>query len=88
MLTRTCLGDDAGFAHASCEQGLPHGIVDLVCAGVQKIFPFEINLRTARMRGQPLGVKQRRWAATVIAQQLVKFVPEVRIVARARELFR
>ena len=87
MLTCTRFGNDAMLAHPPREQGLPHGIIDLVRAGVQKIFPFEINLRSARPRRQPLSVKQRRWLAAVIAQQLVKVTPEVRIVARTCELF-
>ena len=67
MLTRTCLGNDAMLAHPAREQGLSHSVVDLVRASVQKIFTLKINLRTARMRRQPLCVKQRRWPTTVIA---------------------
>ncbi len=41
MLTCARFGNDAMLAHPAREQRLPRGIVDLVRAGVQKIFPFE-----------------------------------------------
>ena len=44
MLARTGLGNDTLFVHSTRKQSLSQRIVDLVRAGVQKIFPFEINL--------------------------------------------
>src|SRR5438094_9822583 len=86
MVTRARLSNDAAFAHSSGEQGLAHSVVDLVRAGVQKIFALQINLRYASMCAQPLRMKQCRWPATIISQQLVEFAPKVRILTGTNEL--
>ena len=57
-------------------------------AGMQKVFALQINLRATGVCSQPLRVKQRRWSASVIAQQQVEFAPEIIVVSRARELCR
>ena len=88
MLTRARLRDDAPLAHPPRQQHLSQRIVDLVRAGVQKIFAFQINLRSASMCAQPLRMKQWRWPATIISQQLVEFAQKVRILAGAHELLR
>ena len=88
MLTRARFGNDSVFAHPPREQGLPYRVVGLVRASVQKIFPFQVNLCSARVRSQSLRVKQRRWPTTVIAQELFKLVPEIGVASCARELFR
>ena len=74
------------FAHPARKQRLAQGVIDLVRAGVQKVFAFEINLRAARVCSQPLRVKQWCWSASVIAQQQIEFAPEIIVVSRAREL--
>ena len=76
------------FAHAARKQRLAQGVVDLVRAGVQKVFALEINLCATGVCSQPLRVKQWRWSAGVIAQQQVEFAPEIRVVSRAHELIR
>jgi hypothetical protein len=76
------------FAHSPGEQYLAHRVIDLMRASVQKIFPFQINLRSARVRSQSLCVKQWRWPPTVIAQELFKFAPEIRVVSREGEFLR
>ena len=43
VLACACLGDDAALAHALGQQGLPDGIVYLVCSGVVEVFPFEVD---------------------------------------------
>jgi len=88
VLARAGFGYDAAFAHSAREQCLAHRIVDLVRTGVGKIFAFQVDLRSARVPGQPLRMKQRRRPAAVIAQPLVEFAPEIRVVPRMRELFR
>ena len=87
MLTCARFRDDAAFVHPSRQQHLPHRIIDLVRASVQKIFAFQINLRSASMRRQPSRVKQWRRAASVIAQQLIEFLPKIIVMARARKFF-
>jgi hypothetical protein len=57
-------------------------------ASVQEIFPFQINLRSTRVRSQSLCVKQWRWPPTVIAQESLKFAPEIGVVSREGEFFR
>ena len=76
------------FAHAPRKQRLAQGVVDLMRAGVQKVFALQINLRATRVCSQPLRVKQRRRSAGVIAQQQVEFAPKIRVVSRAHELSR
>jgi len=51
MLTCAGFRNNAAFAHPSREQRLPRRIVDLVCASVRKVFPFEVDLRAARVSG-------------------------------------
>ena len=55
------------FAHPARQQRLAQGVVDLMRTGMQKIFAFEINLRSAGVGGQTLRVKQWCWSASVIA---------------------
>ena len=86
MLSRSGLSDDATFAHSTGEQHLSRCVVDLVRAGMQKIFTLQIDLRSPGMRGQPFRVKQRGWPATVIAQQLIQLLPEIRVHSRSHEL--
>ena len=40
VLSGTCFGYDAAFAHTACQQNLPDGIVDFVCAGMIQVFRF------------------------------------------------
>src|SRR6266498_4182231 len=86
VLACTCLSDDATLAHSTRKQRLSHSIVDLVRAGVQKVFTLQIDLRASGVSCQPLRVKQRCWPATVIAQQLIEFAPEIWVFFRAQEL--
>ena len=86
MLPCAGLGDDAMFAHPARKQRLAQGVIDLVRAGVQKVFALQINLCATGMCSQPLRVKQWRWSASVIAQQQIEFAPEILVVSRAHEL--
>ena len=45
MLAGTGFSDDPGFTHALGEQDLTDRIIDFVSAGVQKVFPFQIDPR-------------------------------------------
>ena len=72
------------FAHPARKQRLAQGVVDLMRAGVQKVFALQINLRATRMGSQPLRVKQWCRSAGVVAQQQVEFsARNSRRVARA-----
>ena len=68
MLARAGLRNHAMLAHPAGQQRLAQGVIDLVRAGVQKVFAFEVNLRATGMGSQPLRFKQWRWPASVIPQ--------------------
>src|SRR5262249_23202754 len=86
VLARPSLSNDATLAHSTRKQRLSNGVVHLVRARVQKIFALQIDLRSPAVSRQPLRVKQRRWPATVIAQQFVEFAPEIWVLSGAPEL--
>src|SRR5215469_14345254 len=52
VLSRARFGDDAALAHAPSQQPLTETVVDLVRAGVEQIFAFEIDARSAEFLGQ------------------------------------
>ncbi len=82
MLTGAGFGDDALLAHPPGENGLPDGIVDLVRSGVQEVLPLEVNLGSAEVLGQALGIVKRRLAAAVVGQQVHVFLLKGRVVLR------
>ncbi len=47
VLPRARFGDDAGLAHAFCQQRLAERVVDLVRPGVGQVFTLEVNLCAA-----------------------------------------
>ena len=72
------------LAHPSRKQRLAEGVIDLVRAGVQKVFALEINVRPTGMCSQSLRVEQRRRSAGVITQRQIQLTPETSSrVARA-----
>ena len=52
MLPRAGFGDDAALAHSPSEQNLTQRVVNLMCAGMQQILAFQVNLRAAEMGGR------------------------------------
>src|SRR5207249_2446728 len=88
MLACPGLSDDASFAHAARKQPLADCVVDLMRAGVQKVFALQINLRATRMCSQPPRVEQRSGSAGVVAQQQVELAPKIRVASSAHELSR
>src|SRR6185436_2201119 len=66
VLTRARLGDDALLVHATSEQDLANRVVDLMRAGVQEIFAFEVDCRAAAVVGQSCGVEEGRGSAGVV----------------------
>ena len=58
VLSGTCFGYDAAFAHTACQQNLPDGIVDFVCAGMIQVFPFQVNPATVLFRQTPCLVER------------------------------
>ena len=84
VLTRAGLGDNAPLPHAPGEQSLAEAVVDLVRAGVQQVFAFDVDLRAAEVRGETARVIERRGAARVVAQQVVEFGVESGVGLRFR----
>ncbi len=79
MLPCAGLCNDALLAHAAGKQALTKRIVDLVRAGVQQVFPFQINLRAAQCLAQPLREVERCGPAAVVVQQVVELGMERRV---------
>ena len=59
-------GNDAPLAHAPGEQGLAHGVIDLVRAGMIQVFTLEVNLRAGQFFAPVLGMIERRGAADIL----------------------
>ena len=82
MLARAGLRDDAGLSHPLGEQDLAQAIVDLVRAGVIEFVALEVDLRAAKVLGQPLGVIERARPAGIMRIEVFKLGVEGRIVLR------
>ena len=80
VLSRTGLGDDAGLAHTTSKQDLADRIVDLVGACVAQVLTLEVDPSTAQVVREPLGKRQSRWTADVVAQEAVILSLEGRIL--------
>ena len=50
MLACAGFGDEFGFAHIFGKQSLAERIIDFVCAAVEQVFAFEIDLESRRIR--------------------------------------
>jgi hypothetical protein len=81
VLTGSGFGDDAVFIHAAGEQGLAETVVDFVRAGVEQVFPLEINARTAELLREALGVVERSGATGIGVQQVIEFLLERLVLA-------
>lgn len=46
MLTGACFCNDSLLSHAPAKEGLPQGVVDLVCPCVIQVFPLEVDFRS------------------------------------------
>src|SRR5712692_2402392 len=75
------LGDDAALAHALGEQRLSQAVVDLVGAGVKKIFALQINSCAAELLSEMAGEEQGRRTSGVGAQEFVEPAPEAAIAS-------
>ena len=78
VLAGAGFGDDALLAHAHGEERLAEAVVDLVRAGVEKVFALEVNLRAAEVFGEARGEVERGGTAGVVAQQRVELQMERR----------
>src|SRR5258705_5371813 len=76
------------FAHAARKQRLADCVVDLMRAGVQKVFALQKNLRATRMCSEPPGVEQRGGPSGVVAQQQIEFAPKIWVASSPHELSR
>ena len=76
----TGLGDYASFTHASCDERLPDGVVDLVSAGMVEILALDVDLRSAEHLRPTLGVINRARATDVMLELVLEFGDEFRIL--------
>ncbi len=65
MLAGAGLSDNAPLAHVPGQENLPHGVVDLMRAGVAQILALEIDRRPAQAAGQSVGEIERRFPADI-----------------------
>src|SRR5262249_5844461 len=72
VLACSGFGNDTAFAHPHGEQSLADTVVDLVRAGMEQVFPFEIDLCAAKLFAQTTGRKQRCLPACIFFQQAFK----------------
>jgi hypothetical protein len=71
-------GDQAALAHPNRQQPLAERVVDLVGAGVEEVFPLEVDADAAERAAQPFGVVEGGGPAGVRAEQLAKLQGEFR----------
>ena len=86
MHARAGLGDDALLAHALGQQSLADGVVDLVRAGMVKVFALQVDLRAAQALRQALGVIDRAGTPDIVLQLVGEFGLEFGIVAETQVL--
>ena len=79
MLARARFGDDPALAHPAGKDDLAQDVVDLVRARVVELVALHIDLGPAQMRGQPLGMVERRGAAHVMLPEKLHLGPEGRV---------
>ncbi len=84
MLAGTGFGDNFGFTHPFCQQGLTQYLVGLMRTAVEQIFTLQIQ-RGVRAFGQVAAFGQGRRTAGIVFQQVGKFSLEDRIFLRAHE---
>ncbi len=71
VLARAGFRDDAPLAHAPREQSLPQTVIDLVRAGMKKVFALDVNLCPAQLFGEATRVIERRRTPGISRQQVV-----------------
>ena len=80
VLSRTGLGQQAGFSHALCQQRLAQHVVDFVGAGVVEVFALEVDFCPAQVLAHFLCVVEQRGAAGVIFEKVSKLCLKVLVV--------
>ena len=66
------LRHNPALAHAPRQQTLAQAVIDLVRAGVQQVFAFQINLCTAKLLAKASRVIQRCGTTRIICQQVIQ----------------
>ena len=59
--------------HPPGQQHLAQAVVDLVGAGVQQVFPFEVDFGSAQLLAQAAGVVQGRGPAGIVMEEVFQF---------------
>jgi hypothetical protein len=81
---RTRLGDHALLAHAPGHEGLAHGVVHLVSAGVVQVLALEVDLRAAGFFREALAVVDRAGAPDVMLELIGELALELGVFAALR----
>ena len=81
MLTGAGLGNHARLAHATRQQRLTDGVVDLVRAGMVQVFALEVDLRAAELVRPALGVIDRAGPSNEMLELILELGDEIRIGA-------
>jgi hypothetical protein len=76
------LRDNAPLPHAARHQSLPQAVVDLVRAGMQQIFPLQVNAGSAQNLREPPREVQRCRPARIRREQFRQLRRERGILAR------
>jgi hypothetical protein len=69
MLAGTCFGNDSLLSHASGEQDLAEGVVDLVGAGVEQVLALEVDFCAAKFLGEAFRKIERGGPADEFPEQ-------------------
>ncbi len=80
VLARSRLSDDPRLAHASREQRLTNGIVDLVRTGMIEIFAFQVDLGAAEPLTEPPRKVERRGPTDIVPEVRFHFANKIDIV--------
>jgi len=80
MLSGAGLGDDAGLAHAPCQEDLTDAIVDFVRPRVQEVLALEVDLGSAQFAGQALGEVKGCGTTAEFLEVIVQLTAEGRVL--------
>ena len=82
VLSGPGFGNDPLFPQTLRQQDLADGVVDLVRAGVQQVFPLQINFRAAQFFRPALGEVEGGRSPDVVFEQVIEFALKLRVFPR------
>ena len=82
MLPGTGLGDDTFLTHPLRQEGLAESVVDLMCAGMEKVFALQIDFGPAAVLRQTVSIVQIGRAAGELAKLVIQLFLKFRVFTR------